>query len=105
MQTHFSFFLAESYEIALKTGLRDVIPLIELFKLVMTTGLMFNSAIPLPLCKFFEDNRACLETSSAHKMRTRTKHINVQHVTNCKIGGIRAAIRQNYIQAGRQVAI
>jgi hypothetical protein len=79
MQTQIALSTTESEYIALSTALREVIPLMELIKELKAAGFEFGATTPTLHCKVFEDNSACLEISNIHKMRPRTKHINVQY--------------------------
>jgi hypothetical protein len=79
MQTQIALSTTESEYIALSTALREVIPLMELIKELKAAGFEFGATTPTLHCKVFEDNSACLEISNVHKMRPRTKHINVQY--------------------------
>jgi hypothetical protein len=64
--------------IALSTALRDVIPLMELACELCDHGFNIKSTKPIVRCKVFEDNSGALEIATVHKVRPRTKHLNVQ---------------------------
>jgi hypothetical protein len=49
----------------------------QLVKEMNDNGITTYSGIPKVYCKAFEDNSGALEIARTHKMRPRTKHINL----------------------------
>lgn len=79
LQTEVALSSTESEYIALSQSLREVIPLIELIEELHQNGFQFNNDTPKVICKAFEDNNGALEMAKTHKIRPRTKHINVKY--------------------------
>ena len=52
---------------------------IDLIEELHQNGFVFNNDIPIVKCKAFEDNNGALEMAKIHKLRPRTKHINVKY--------------------------
>lgn len=63
---------------SLSTSLREVIPIMGLLREMRDNGFDIKSATPTVHCKVFEDNSGALEIATVHKVRPRTKHLNVQ---------------------------
>jgi len=70
---------AEAEFICLSQALREVIPLIKLFKEIESHGIQYKFQSPIVYCKLFEDSSAALEIARVLKMRPRTKHINIKY--------------------------
>ena len=77
LQTQIALSTTEAEYMALSTALREVIPLIQLVKEMGEHGFGTYATVPMIYCKAFEDNSGALEMSRTHKLRPRTKHINV----------------------------
>ena len=82
---------AESEYTGLSYALRETIPIMELLKEMRKHGFEVLDTKPRVHCKVFEDNSGALEMARIHKVRPRTKHINVKlhhfrsHVDNGEI--------------------
>jgi Reverse transcriptase (RNA-dependent DNA polymerase)/GAG-pre-integrase domain len=79
LQTEIALSSTESEYVALSQGLREVLPLMELTKELTKAGFLFNPVVPQVICKAFEDNSGALEMARTHKMRPRTKHMNIKY--------------------------
>jgi hypothetical protein len=79
LQTEIALSSTESEYIALSQSLREVIPLMELIKELKLEGFGINDKLPEVHCKAFEDNSGALEMAKVHKLRPRTKHINIKY--------------------------
>jgi hypothetical protein len=79
LQTEIALSSTESEYVALSQSLREVIPIMELIDELQQARFNFNHNIPIVGCKAFEDNNGALEMATVHKMRPRTKHINIKH--------------------------
>lgn len=79
LQTEISLSSTESEYIALSQSLREVIPMMELIKELRDEGFTINDNLPEVNCKAFEDNSGALEMAKVHKLRPRTKHINIKY--------------------------
>jgi Reverse transcriptase (RNA-dependent DNA polymerase) len=79
LQTEIALSSTESEYVALSQGLREVLPLMELTKELSTAGFAFSPNVPQVLCQAFEDNSGALEMARTHKMRPRTKHMNIKY--------------------------
>jgi hypothetical protein len=91
LQTEIALSTTEAEYIALSTGLRTVIPLIETLKEMHELKYPLPFQVTKVFCKAFEDNSGALELATVPKMRPRTKHINIKyhhfrsHVSNGSI--------------------
>ena len=92
LQTEFALSSTEAEYIALSTALRQVIPLMELFKEIKWFGIIDKEYVPKVYCKAFEDNSGALELARTPKMRPRTKHI------NCKYHHFRSYVAKGEIE-------
>ena len=63
---------------SLSTALREVIPLMNIVKELKAHGFPMDAVQPTIHCRAFEDNSGALTMATVHKMRPRTKHLNVQ---------------------------
>jgi hypothetical protein len=79
LQTLIALSSTESKYFCLSTATREVIPIMELAKEMKQYGFDISTTAPTVHCKVFEDNSGALEIATVHKMRPRTKHINVQY--------------------------
>jgi hypothetical protein len=80
MQTERALLSTESEYTGLSYALRaiDAIPIMELLKEMKRKKSPFQSTTPNVHCKLFEDNSRSLEMANVHKLRPRTKHLNVK---------------------------
>ena len=78
LQTEIALSTTEAEYMSLSQALREVIPLMDLAQEVKDLGIGTGSEIPKIYCRAFEDNSGALEMAKTHKMRPRTKHINVK---------------------------
>ena len=76
MQTVTAMSTTEAEYIALSTSLREVIPLLGIFKEAREQGLDVGYLPPIVHCAVFENNSGDLELARLPKIRLRTKHIN-----------------------------
>jgi hypothetical protein len=79
LQTEIALSTTEAEYIALSTALREVIPLMDLIQETKAHGFDFPFAPARVHCKAFEDNSGALEMAQTHKLRPRTKYINVKY--------------------------
>jgi hypothetical protein len=79
LQTLIALSSTESEYYSLSTATREVIPIMELAKEMKHNGFDIGSCSPRVHCKVFEDNSGALEIATVHKVRPRTKHMNVQY--------------------------
>jgi Reverse transcriptase (RNA-dependent DNA polymerase)/GAG-pre-integrase domain len=79
LQTEIALSSTESEYVALSQGLREVLPLMELTKELSKAGFAFSPMVPQVFCQAFEDNSGALEMARTHKMRPRTKHMNIKY--------------------------
>lgn len=80
LQTEIALSSTESEYIALSLALREVLPLQRFVKELHEHGFkMINTTTPRIHCKAFEDNSGALEMATVHKMRPRTKHLNIKY--------------------------
>lgn len=79
LQTEIALSSTESEYIALSQSLREVIPMMDLINELHEAGFKLNDKIPEVHCKAFEDNNGALEMATVHKLRPRTKHINIKY--------------------------
>ena len=78
LQTEIALSSTESEYTGLSYALREAIPIMELLKEMRTHGFDVKNHRPKVHCKVFEDNSGALEIATVHKVRPRTKHINVK---------------------------
>ena len=78
LQTEIALSSTESEYIGLSYALREAIPIMELMKEMQQHGFPIKDHRPKVHCKVFEDNSGALEMAKVHKVRPRTKHINVK---------------------------
>jgi hypothetical protein len=78
LQTEIAMSSTESEYTGLSYALRDVIPIMELFKETKGMGFPIKSSQAKVHCRVFEDNSGALEMAKVHKYRPRTKHLNVR---------------------------
>jgi hypothetical protein len=79
LQTEIALSSTESEYISLSQALREVLPLMKLITEIKSAGFDVPGSIPKVHCKAFEDNSGALEMAKTHKMRPRTKHINIKY--------------------------
>ena len=79
MQTIIALSTTEAEYVALSTALRDLIPLMRLLNEMKAQGFECQHKQAKVSCRVFEDNSGALEIATNHKVRPRTKHINVQY--------------------------
>jgi len=78
LQTLIALSSCEAEYYSLSTATRQVIPIMELAKEMKSYGFNVGTTQPKVHCKVFEDNSGALEIATVHKVRPRTKHMNVQ---------------------------
>ena len=78
LQSCIALSSTESEYYSLSTAIREVIPIMELAKEMKEHGFDVGTTEPKVHCKVFEDNSGALEIATVHKVRPRTKHLNVQ---------------------------
>ncbi|MFN7263289.1 MAG: reverse transcriptase domain-containing protein, partial [Cyanobacteriota bacterium] len=78
LQTEIALSSTESEYIGLSYALREAIPIMELLKEMRQHGFQVKDHRPKVHCRVFEDNSGALEMARVHKVRPRTKHINVK---------------------------
>jgi hypothetical protein len=93
----------ESEHAGLSHKSRDAMPTMKSLKKMKASNFPIQSATPMVHCKVFEDDSGALEIASAHKFRSRTKHLNVKlhFFRDCVI---RKEITVNAIHASQQLA-
>jgi hypothetical protein len=74
-----AFSSTEREYIALSQSLREVIYIIDLLKEMDEVGFKLNTNTTQIKCIAFKDNNGALEMATIHKLRPRTKHINVKY--------------------------
>jgi histone deacetylase 1/2 len=79
LQTEIALSTTEAEYIALSTALREVIPMMDLIQEAQKHGIDLPLAPARVHCKAFEDNSGALEMAQTHKLRPRTKYINVKY--------------------------
>jgi hypothetical protein len=79
LQTEIALSSTESEYISLSQSLREVLPLMRLVKEIRQAGFEMPGASPNVHCKAFEDNSGALEMAKTHKLRPRTKHLNIKY--------------------------
>lgn len=77
LQTQIALSSCEAEYISLSQSLREAIPLMRLLQELKDRGFAGNYIKPKVKCKAFEDNTGALALATTHKMRPRTKHINL----------------------------
>lgn len=78
LQSLIALSSTESEYISCSTALRDTIPLMGLARELRDYGFNIKTTMPTVHCRVFEDNSGALEIATIHKVRPRTKHLNVQ---------------------------
>jgi hypothetical protein len=78
LQTLIALSSTEAEYISCSTALRETIPLMRLTREFRDKGYNIRTTIPTVHCRLFEDNTGALEIATIHKVRPRTKHLNVQ---------------------------
>jgi hypothetical protein len=79
LQTEIALSSTEAEYIGLSHALRETIPVMELLKEMRRLGFAVESTTPKIHCRVFEDNAGALEMATVHKLRPRTKHINIKY--------------------------
>jgi hypothetical protein len=79
LQTEIALSSTESEYVALSQALREVLPLMRLVEELVKAGLELANQPPRIHCKVFEDNFGALEMAQTHKMRPRTKLMNIKY--------------------------
>lgn len=79
LQTEIALSSTESEYISLSQGLREVIPLMNVVQELVDEGFQIPATTPKVMCQAFEDNSGALEMATTHKMRPRTKHLNIKY--------------------------
>jgi hypothetical protein len=79
LQTEIALSSTKSEYISLSQSLREVIPLMRLVNELNAAGFEIPGERPMIQCKAFEDNTGALEMAKTHKMRPRTKHLNIKY--------------------------
>ena len=79
LQSMIALSTTEAEYIALSMALRETIPLMNIIKEMKERQFDVISTQPKVHCKVFEDNSGALEMAQNHKIRPRTKHINVMY--------------------------
>jgi hypothetical protein len=78
LQTEISLSTTEAEIISLSTALKTAIPLMEITKEMQKLGYTVLSTIPVVHCRLFEDNSGAIELATNHKIRPRTRYMNVK---------------------------
>ena len=78
LQTEIALSSTEAEYIGLSRALRETIPVMELLKEMRSLGFTITTATPQVHCRVFEDNSGALTMATVHKLRPRTKHINIK---------------------------
>jgi hypothetical protein len=79
LQSEIALSTTEAEYIALSMALREAIALIGLAQEAKERGLPSVLTQPYVHCCVFEDNNGALEMAKVHKLRPRTKHLNVKY--------------------------
>jgi Reverse transcriptase (RNA-dependent DNA polymerase)/GAG-pre-integrase domain len=79
LQTEIALSSTESEYVSLSQSLREVLPLIRLVEELVNADFQLAHETPKVHCKVFEDNSGALEMAKTHKMRPRTKHMNIKY--------------------------
>lgn len=77
LQTQVALSSCEAEYICLSQALRETIPLMRMVEELKDREFIEAFTTPTVHCKAFEDNSGCVEIAKVHKMRPRTKHINI----------------------------
>ena len=77
LQTQIALSSCESEYICLSQALREVLPLMTMIQELKDRDFVEDNIIPKIHCKAFEDNSRCIVMARVHKLRLRTKHINI----------------------------
>jgi len=76
LQTEVALSSTESEYTGISYALRDAIPIISLFKEMLSEGIPIDATAARVHCRVFEDNTGALEIAKVAKFRPRTKHLN-----------------------------
>ena len=79
LQTEIALSSTESEYVALSQSMREVLPMMNMIRELAENRFHFNTTTPRVLCKAFQDNSGALEMAMVHKMRPRTKHMNIKY--------------------------
>lgn len=79
LQTEIALSTTETEYVACSNSLRETIPIMNLMDEMRRRYENGIIAIPIVKCELFEDNSGALEIATVHKMRPRTKHINIKY--------------------------
>jgi Reverse transcriptase (RNA-dependent DNA polymerase) len=79
LQTEIALSSTEAEYIGLSRGLRETIPIINILKEMRKLGYPIATHKAKVHCRVFEDNTGALEMATVHKMRPRTKHLNIKY--------------------------
>lgn len=79
LQTQIALSSCEAEYICLSQALREAIPMMTLVQELKDRDFLDQFSPPKVHCKAFEDNSGCVEMATVHKMRPRTKHINITY--------------------------
>jgi hypothetical protein len=79
LQTEIALSSTESEYILSSQCLQEVLPLMWLVKEIKHAGFEMSGATPNVHCKAFGDNSGALEMAKTHKLRPRTKHLNIKY--------------------------
>lgn len=79
LQTQIALSSCEAEYICLSQALRETIPLMRMIQELKDREFLDEYMTPSVHCKAFEDNSGCVELAKVHKMRPRTKHINITY--------------------------
>ena len=79
MLTEVTLSTTESEYCEISNALRATIPLMNFVKEIRERHDKNLTDVPVVKCEVFEDNSGAVELSMVHKMRPRTKHINVKY--------------------------
>jgi hypothetical protein len=79
MQTEIALSSTKAEYIGLSRALRETIPLMRLLKEMQQRGFPIPCHSPKVHCRVFEDNSGAVEMATVHKMRPRTKHLNIKY--------------------------
>jgi hypothetical protein len=102
MQTEIALSTTESEYIACSNALRDTLPLMDFIDEIRNRFDSNIVSVPTVKCELFEDNSGALELATVHKMRPRTKHINIkyhhfrEHVRSKRISVLPIRSEDNY---------
>ena len=79
LKTQIALKSCEAEYICLSQALREVILMMTLAQELKDREFVDKYLQPKVNCKAFEDNSGCVEMATVHKMRPRTKHINITY--------------------------